>query len=334
MDMKETGNKTSSPPVCAGEPSVTNAFAYGEDEDDHFTPKERDALERLHRAGWNGNGVDIFINDVFIAGSRSHGTSVRNMAKYYAPNATIHESDQRGGANYSGPFDVLGSNTFYIENNSYAAPGSADELLFDQTDTIQDTAPGDYGAWVWGAGNADGLIPGDPDSAKTAMEENGFVWAFANELPGQNKRIGRLLNVKSGILIVGAVDPGPDTDSWTLASGTFGGTSTHSARAGHARHAFIVAPDDNLDGSPGATSFAAPRVTGALAVLRQKCPRLSAQELGFILLRSADRLGEGTEDEPDDVYGWGLMNLESALQNAKKLAAEFKSYDATVEATS
>ena len=171
-------------------------------------------------------------------------------------------------------------------------------------------------------GNVDGPIA-RPSDTTASMQRNAFIWEFANS---DQAPVAGLLHAKSGVIVVGAVNRDP-TGTWVLASDSRG----HSARAGHARHAFIVTPDDGIAGRFTGTSLAAPRVAGALAILRQKCPRLSAQELGFILLRSAQDLGDR---RVDDVYGWGLMNLENALDNAKKLAAEFRSYDSTVKATS
>ncbi len=62
-----------------------------------------------------------------------------------------------------------------------------------------------------------------------------------------------------------------------------------------------------LDG----TSFAAPHVAGAAAVLLQAFPNLTPEEVVQILLTTADDLGESGVD---DVYGHGLINLERATQ--------------------
>lgn len=79
------------------------------------------------------------------------------------------------------------------------------------------------------------------------------------------------MHAKSGLLVVGAVDhrPGHPADGgWILSHDGSG----HSVRAGAARNAFLVAPDDNRPSTFAGTSFATPRVTGAAAVLSQMCP--------------------------------------------------------------
>ncbi len=82
----------------------------------------------------------------------------------------------------------------------------------------------------------------------------------------------------------------------------------------------LVAPGEGLrinnteeiDG----TSFAAPHVSGALAVLKSRFPNpnLPMEIVQAILLTSATPLGNRiTTGRPDDVYGWGLVNLENAI---------------------
>jgi hypothetical protein len=56
------------------------------------------------------------------------------------------------------------------------------------------------------------------------------------------------------------------------------------------------------------TSFAAPQVTGAVAIARQMFPNLSGPELArLILITASDRGAQGV----DDVYGWGLLNMQN-----------------------
>lgn len=67
------------------------------------------------------------------------------------------------------------------------------------------------------------------------------------------------------------------------------------------------------------TSFAAPQIAGAVALLRQYFPNLTAAQTVELLLRTADDAGgAGT----DDVYGRGIMNIGAAFapQGATSLA--------------
>jgi hypothetical protein len=59
------------------------------------------------------------------------------------------------------------------------------------------------------------------------------------------------------------------------------------------------------------TSFSAPTIAGAVALLAQAFPNLTGAQIVDILLRSADDLGEaGT----DSIYGRGRLNIASAFQ--------------------
>jgi hypothetical protein len=131
---------------------------------------------------------------------------------------------------------------------------------------------------------------GNSGTAQPSAESQLAVEAFAN---GQ-------------ILAVGAVDA-----TNTIAS--------FSNRAGVAANRFLVAPGvgipaynlfgaiENVNG----TSFAAPHVAGAAAVLLHRWPTLTATQVADILLSTATDLGPAGTDA---IYGRGLLNLAGALQ--------------------
>lgn len=124
------------------------------------------------------------------------------------------------------------------------------------------------------------------------------------------------------MLVVGALDAtGHNLAVW---SGAYG-----SHKAGDAKNFFLTAPGTNLittmnngqyseqersngtvSGTASGTSFAAPLVAGAAALVKSAAPFLSAQEVAAILLTSADDLGaKGV----DDVFGHGRLNVRKAL---------------------
>lgn len=93
-----------------------------------------------------------------------------------------------------------------------------------------------------------------------------------------------------------------------------------SSRAGIQQDNYLVAPataqsasntaDDSYTGMSG-TSFAAPHVAGAIAIIWSKNPALTAQEVKTILLNSATDLGAAGVDA---VFGHGLLNVATAVQ--------------------
>ena len=63
---------------------------------------------------------------------------------------------------------------------------------------------------------------------------------------------------------------------------------------------------DTVDG----TSFAAPHVSGALALLKSAAPELRMTVIRNVLLTTATDLGDSGVDE---VYGWGLVNVSAGI---------------------
>jgi len=90
------------------------------------------------------------------------------------------------------------------------------------------------------------------------------------------------------------------------------------AGSGESRFHYLVAPGGQVafpwtDGIVigNGTSFAAPYISGAAAVVLSRWPSLTGRELADILFETATDLGAPGIDE---VYGNGLLNLEAALQ--------------------
>ena len=73
------------------------------------------------------------------------------------------------------------------------------------------------------------------------------------------------------------------------------------------------------------TSMAAPHVSGALAVIKSAFPALPMNIITAIMFKTAKDLGE---DGVDDVYGWGLVDLDKATsdQSAASLVVPGSSF--------
>ena len=111
--------------------------------------------------------------------------------------------------------------------------------------------------------------------------------------------------------VPGSSDDAPLKDQWEIAP--------FSARCGVAKEWCIGAPADYTGVFPEGTnargtSFAAPAVTGAVAVIRGAFPHLSAEQVTRVLFGTATDLGAAGVD---DIYGHGLVNLDAATSPAK-----------------
>lgn len=92
-----------------------------------------------------------------------------------------------------------------------------------------------------------------------------------------------------------------------------------SDRAGFAQSVYLVAPSGvvstaaggGLTGTIFGTSFSAPHVAGAAALLFQLFPNLTGREVGEILLMSAFDLGATGIDA---IFGHGLLDIGAAIQ--------------------
>lgn len=89
--------------------------------------------------------------------------------------------------------------------------------------------------------------------------------------------------------------------------------------------------------SMSGTSMAVPQVSGAAALLLQAMPNMNPADVKRVLLKTANDLGEAG---PDYIYGYGALNLTSALggtedqpdwlAGAKLLKVDLSRYNATV----
>lgn len=105
------------------------------------------------------------------------------------------------------------------------------------------------------------------------------------------------------------------------ASDANGVLSSFSNAAGTARANYLVALGERVrsltpDGGTGlysGTSFAAPTISGAVALLAENFPKLSGRDLVDIILGAADDAGAAGTDA---IYGRGLLNIGAAIAPA------------------
>ena len=148
-----------------------------------------------------------------------------------------------------------------------------------------------------------------------------FVFAAGNDGSVQSVDVdwGDVGAVEN-LLIVGSVNPAGEISSFSNQPGeaclTVDGVCGEGFRL---MDRFLVAPGELIlvpDGEGGlvrmsGTSFAAPLVSGAAALVQGRWGWLEPGDVAEVLLRSAQDLGA---PGVDPVYGWGLLDVEASFQ--------------------
>jgi hypothetical protein len=126
------------------------------------------------------------------------------------------------------------------------------------------------------------------------------------------------LDTISDLRAAGVLDSGPG--AYIIAGAVDGNNqiASFSDRAGSAMNYYMVAPGVDLilpwNGGMAllsGTSFSAPLISGAAAIILQRWPNLTARQIADILFASATDLGAPGVDA---IYGHGLLNVVAALQ--------------------
>ncbi len=163
------------------------------------------------------------------------------------------------------------------------------------------------------------------ESEIVAISNGALLVASAGNKSGPNPILSNRLIVDD--IVANDLEGGPGAfmivGSVKQTVGGFG-ISDFSNRAGSYADYFIVAPGEDVAfplNDPACapsflcvgsgTSFSAPIVSGAAALVLERWPQLTGREVADILFASATDLGA---PGPDAVYGQGMLNVYAALQ--------------------
>jgi subtilisin family serine protease len=263
--------------------------------------------------GWTGKDVKVGVLDEFNSNNLidTHGDKVSLVVNSVAPEAQLTEYNFT--LNQQAAEDAfLNFNTqeIFIINNSWGAArfshiDGEEDTEFDASianwvsQGYKITGTNSYDEkmlFVFSAGNSGTYCP------DKRIQECSFYPAVLF----RQRQLGR--EDQEAYIWVGSL-----TDDGTA-------LADYSHSAGDMGSDFIVAHDDVLSANDGAgTSYAAPRVAGAAALVRHKFPGLSGMQLKSLLLSTATDIGEPGIDA---IYGHGKLNLENALSPQGRLTAD------------
>jgi len=176
----------------------------------------------------------------------------------------------------------------------------------------------------WGTGDVSFVVQEKINQmAQEGRDGKGIVFIFASGNEG--KENGNDESMLESVIGVGATDEenlraiysnfGEGLDVMAPGGFNLGITTTQDTTQEDITSLYKRAEDyDKFQG----TSAAAPLVTGAVALLLQKYPNLTVQEIQNILHNSSDKIGNVPyENGRNKYYGYGKINVDSMLKYQK-----------------
>ena len=165
-------------------------------------------------------------------------------------------------------------------------------------------------------------------------DETIYVVAAGNDGISQTRNVDWTGNQGTHFILVGSVDPNNQISSFSNRPGSACLTINGACSPGNELYRrTVVAPGSLMlvsDGNGGVTrvsgtSFAAPLVSGAVALLHDRWPWLARhpEETAQIIFRSARDLGA---PGPDEVYGWGMLDVRASQSPLNFGAMRFQSH--------
>lgn len=312
---------------------------------DDFTKELGDRLTALEREDKKYNGSDHGLRVSSIIGGKSHGLikdvnivaaslgsykdkvtnrimdlNKREYEKILEKNPDIKIFNQSFGKGELKQFENLEHPYLYLAdkvNNDWV------ELFNFYKENVKKGK-----LFIWSAGNYLPTVREDGSIGNELMKDptlHGSLPYIINKKYKMNSRVDFRFtdkdarNLSDGWLVVVGIDPKTKKHYVPGTPPIIG----HLAYAGRAKEwsisAFANALDKN-DDSIG-SSFAAPKVTAAAALILEKYPWMDGNNIKQTLLTTADIIDDMSQPEENvrkvsdlsDKYGWGLLNLSKAL---------------------
>jgi len=315
-------------------PNGINSLNYGRS----FNQLNIIKVPQVHNLGYNGSGVTICVMDAgfnnlahvvfdsmnIIAawdfvngdpnvgdegdmGNGSHGTNVLSVIGGYSPGNLIGPAYK---SNYLlAKTENTDSETPVEEDNWIAALEWADSIGVDITSTslgyLEYDPPFQSYTWQHMNGNTAKItIAGDLAVKKGIIVVN----SVGNE--GSRTTPNSLIAPADGdsIFAIGAVDSLGNRSSFSSFGPTVDGRIKPDFMAMGSRVVVARASNQTQFTTSSGTSFSCPLASGAIALLLQANSNLTPIQLRNILRQTSTR-----SNNPDNFYGWGIINTLSAL---------------------
>lgn len=304
----------------------------------------------LHRENYTGNGITIAIMDAGFpnVNTMSSFLRLRNQEKllhgynFVNRNTNVYASTTSSHGTW-----VLSNMAGFIENRFVGTAADASYHLFITEDALSET-PAEESYWVEAAERADslgvdiintslGYFDFDGDSydyvqsnmdGKTAYITKGANIAFEKGMflvtsAGNSGDLGITAPADApNTLTVGAVDASKNYAAFSSV-GTIYQNFQKPDVVAQGQTSYIITESDNIATANG-TSFSSPIMAGGVACLWQALPNYTNSEILEFIRASASQF-----NNPDNFLGFGIPNLDVALNKALSLPENPEKNDKT-----
>jgi hypothetical protein len=308
------------------------SFNYG------FSEKQNSTINvpRVHDLGLDGSGVLIGMIDTgFDYANRTAFRHIRIRDEYdfhWGDDVTANEANDRSDQHKHGTM-TLGVIGGYHEGE-LIGPAFGAEFALAKTEWVPSETRIEEDHWVAGIEWLEGLgVDIVSSSLGYVAFDGGFTYTY-EDLDGNTcvTTIAADIAASKGVVVVNSAG---NRDFWAWVNSPADGDSviaTGGVYADSGRVKFSegptydgrIKPDVTAMGSgvytirpdvpdlayiySSGTSFSCPLVAGVCALILQAHPELGPMEVRRALRRTADRA-----DEPDNIYGWGIVNAWDAV---------------------
>ncbi len=329
-------------------PFSAEALSYGSS----FTQLEQIQVPAVHLKGYSGSGVTLCLTDTGFR--KSHAA----FAAAYADGRVLSEYDfvfnDSNTANE--PIDnpdqwshgtlIWSVSAGKLDGQIYGPAYNAN-ILLAKTEDIRSETPVEEDNWVAALEWADSL---GADVISTSL---GYTdWYTTSDYDGNTATITLAANTCASlgivlcnamgnegagtttliapadafdIIAVGAVNSSGDLASFSSRGPTADGrTKPEVCAMGVSTYSASSSGDNNFTTASG-TSLSTPLVAGATCLLIEARPLFTPLHIRQALMETADRAGN-----PDNNYGWGIINIDAALGWGADIASDIQSGDAPI----
>lgn len=280
-----------------------------------LNPNDPSNAGAAHARGITGAGVTVAVVDTdFNVSDPEFGGRLSK---------TVYSSGGAGDSHGSEAAEALGGSSYGVApavSMLGAAVGTGGENVTLNASVYQDLF--NKGARLFNQSNTFGSIAAPGGSGPTfyniyqpfVSKGSLFIWAAGNDgsaHPSLTAGLPALYpDLQKGWLAVVAVNAAGGAQGYSSSDTTPGVISSYSNRCGEAANWCLAAPGDFISATAGrrvyGTSFAAPAVTGAAALVQQAYPWMNADQIRQTILSTATGMGDTA------TYGWGLLNASKA----------------------